>query len=57
MVTNDVLQECLRLAVLLVSFIIVIFSVVLCNAKYYGPLVSINRFVEGVSKGIIPKES
>ncbi|NRA66607.1 MAG: hypothetical protein HRU19_19115 [Pseudobacteriovorax sp.] len=53
MVTNDVFfKNAIRLGVLLVSFIAVIFSVVFhVTHKYYGPLVSINRFIEGVSKG------
>lgn len=53
MVTNDVFfKNAIRLGVLLVSFIAVILSVVFhVTHKYYGPLVSINRFVEGVSRG------
>ena len=53
MVTNDVFfKNAIRLGVLLVSFIAVIFSVVFhVTHKYYGPLVSINRFIEGVAKG------
>ncbi|SMF14371.1 HAMP domain-containing protein [Pseudobacteriovorax antillogorgiicola] len=53
MVTNDVFyKNAVRIGILLVSFIVVTLSVVFhVTHKYYGPLVSINRFVDGVTKG------
>ncbi len=52
-VTNDVFyKNAVRLGVLLICFVIVIFSVVFyITHKYYGPLISINRFLEGIAKG------
>jgi HAMP domain-containing protein len=52
-VTNDVFfKNVYRLGFLLVSFVAVLFFVVFRTThKYYGPLVSIDRFIEKVREG------
>ena len=53
LITNDVfMKHAIRLGVLLSVFIVSLFYVVFkVTHKYYGPLVSIARFVDGISKG------
>ena len=53
LVTNDVfIKNAIRLGILLTVFIVSLFYVVFkVTHKYYGPLVSIARFVDGISKG------
>ena len=53
MVVNDVFyKNAIRIGVLLLSFVVVSFSIVFhVTHKYYGPLVSIKRFVDGVTQG------
>ena len=53
LVTNDVfMKNAIRLGVLLCGFIVSLFYVVFkVTHKYYGPLVSIARFVDGIAKG------
>lgn len=53
LVTNDVFYtNVIRLGVLLVSFVVLLFAVVFrVTHKYYGPLVSIERFVESMANG------
>lgn len=53
LVNNSVFQSLMwKLGVLLVTFISTLFFVVFRSThKFYGPLVGIERFVEGISKG------
>ena len=53
LITNDVFyQNAWRLGILLVSYIGVMFGIVFrLTHRYYGPLVSIERFVDHVTKG------
>ncbi|MFW7377430.1 MAG: hypothetical protein ACOH5I_01320 [Oligoflexus sp.] len=53
LVTNDVFyRNALMIGMFLIAFMIVMLAVVFrITHRYYGPLVSIQRFVEGVSQG------
>lgn len=53
LVTNDIiLTNVYRIAAVLVTFIVVLFAVVLrITHKYYGPLVAFDRFVQSMIKG------
>ena len=53
MVVNDIFyKNAVRIGVLIGTFILLTFSIVFhVTHKYYGPLVSIRRFVLGISKG------
>lgn len=53
LITNDVFYtNIIRLGVLLLTFVVSLFAIVFrVTHKYYGPLVSIERFVEAMSKG------
>lgn len=53
LVTNAVFyKNAIRLGILLASFVVVMFGVVFrLTHRYYGPLVSIERFVEALSAG------
>lgn len=53
LVTNDVFYtNAIRLGVLFVAFIGILLSVVFqLTHRYYGPLVSIERFIEQISRG------
>lgn len=53
LVTNDVFYtNAIRIGALFVTFIAVLFTVVFrMTHRYYGPLVSIQRFIESMEKG------
>lgn len=53
LVTNDVFAtNVVRIVAVLVTYVVVLFAVVFrATHKYYGPLVSIERFVQSVSSG------
>jgi signal transduction histidine kinase len=53
LVTNDVFEtNAIRISILFVSFIVVLFYTVFkLTHRYYGPLVSIQRFVAGIQRG------
>jgi signal transduction histidine kinase len=53
LVTNDVFYtNAIRIGVIFVMFIVTLFAVVFrLTHRYYGPLVSIERFIEGFAAG------
>lgn len=53
LVTNDVFEtNVVRIVAVLVTYVVVLFAVVFrATHKYYGPLVSIERFVQDISHG------